>query len=62
MVAEHMRVLFKLSEALEQEPRGGEEARKLRDQAEGLLRRRAPHAGDPGREGTYDSLVCISWR
>jgi hypothetical protein len=26
MVTEHIRVLFKLSEALEQEPRNGEEA------------------------------------
>jgi hypothetical protein len=62
VVAEHARCLFKLSEALEQEPKGAEEARRIRDEAERLLRQRAPSAGDPGKESTYDSLVCIMWR
>jgi hypothetical protein len=62
MVAEHMRCLFKLSEALEQEPRHAEEACRLRDQAERLLRQRAPNAGESGRESTYDSLIAIDWR
>ncbi|KAF2259245.1 NB-ARC and TPR domain protein [Lojkania enalia] len=62
MVAEHMRCLFKLSEALEQEPREVDEARRLREDAEYLLRRRAPNAGNPGLASTYDSLVNILWR
>ncbi|KAH6626633.1 Tetratricopeptide-like helical [Chaetomium sp. MPI-SDFR-AT-0129] len=62
MVAEHMRCLFKLSEALEQEPRHVEEASRLRDEAERLLRQRAPNAGDPGKESTYDDLIAIDWR
>ncbi|KAK4141224.1 Tetratricopeptide-like helical [Dichotomopilus funicola] len=62
MVAEHMRCLFKLSEALEQEPQHVEEASRLRDEAERLLRQRAPNAGDPGKESTYDNLIAIDWR
>lgn len=62
MVAEHMRCLFKLSEALEQEPRGAKEADKLRTEAEHLLLQREPGAGDAGKESTYDNLVCLSWR
>ena len=62
MIAEHVRCLFKLSEALEQEPREEKEAIKLREEAERLLRRRAPDAKDPGRESTYDALVNILWR
>lgn len=59
MVAEHIRVLFKLSEALEQEPRGSEEACKLRDQAERLFRQRAPYAEELGREETYESRISV---
>jgi hypothetical protein len=62
MVAEHARCLFVLSEALEQEPRNAEEASRLRNEAERLLRRRSPSAGHPGQLETYDSLVCILWR
>ncbi|OTA54814.1 Tetratricopeptide-like helical [Hypoxylon sp. EC38] len=62
MVPEYTRCLFKLSEALEQDLRSGAEARRMRDEAERLLLRRVPNAGDPGKESTYDNLVCISWR
>jgi hypothetical protein len=62
MAAEHARVLFKLSEALEQEPRSSDEARIKREEAERLLRQRTPNPGDPSKENTYDSLVCIEWR
>ncbi|KAI0099689.1 Tetratricopeptide-like helical [Nemania sp. FL0031] len=62
MVAEHMRCLFKLSEALEQEPRGEGQARRLRETAEQLLRQRVPQADFPGLAATYDQLVNILWR
>ncbi|KAI1737183.1 hypothetical protein F4680DRAFT_460693 [Xylaria scruposa] len=62
MVAEHMRCLFKLSEALEQEPRDEGEAWRLRETAEKLLRQRAPDVKDSGLENTYDHLVNILWR
>ncbi len=62
MMAEHARVLFKLSEALEQEPRHGEEAQLMREEAERLLRLRDPNATNPGSECTYDSLILIEWR
>ncbi len=62
MLAEHSRCLFKLSEALEQEPRDELEARRLREAAERLLRIRAPDAKAPGLESTYDALVNILWR
>ncbi|KAK0100616.1 hypothetical protein ONS95_007071 [Cadophora gregata] len=62
MMAEHARVLFKLSEALEQELRHEEEAQALLEEAERLLRLRNPNAGNPGSEGTYDSLILIEWR
>ncbi len=62
MVAEHARTLFKLSEALTQEPRGEPEASKLRDEAERLLLSRDPVANNPGLEKAYDDLVCILWR
>jgi hypothetical protein len=62
MVAEHIRVLFKLSEALEQEPRRGSEACKMRGDAEALLCQRAPNAGNPGLESTYDNLIVLDWR
>ncbi|KUJ22180.1 uncharacterized protein LY89DRAFT_778484 [Mollisia scopiformis] len=62
MMAEHARVLFKLSEALEQEPRHGEEAQLMREEAERLLRLRSPNEVNPGSECTYDSLILIDWR
>ncbi|KAI1131412.1 hypothetical protein F5Y10DRAFT_286779 [Nemania abortiva] len=62
MVAEHARVLFKLSKALEQNPRNKEEARRKRDEAEHLLNLPDPNADNPGEDSIYDSLVCIEWR
>ncbi|OTA87935.1 hypothetical protein M434DRAFT_130703 [Hypoxylon sp. CO27-5] len=62
MVPEYARCLFKLSEALEQEPRSSAEAHKIREKAERLLLRRAPNARNPGKGSTYDNLVCILWR
>ncbi len=62
MIAEHARVLFKLSEALEQDPRSGEEARRMREDAELLLQQCAPHAVNTGLESTYDTLILIEWR
>lgn len=62
LVAEHARVLFKLSEALEQESGGGDEAREKREEAEGLIRKRFPDAGDVTKESTYDDLIFIDWR
>lgn len=62
MVAEHMRVLFKLSEALEQDPRQENEACRMRCEAEALLRKRALNAGPPGLESTYDNLIVLDWR
>lgn len=62
MLAEHIRVLFKLSEALEQEPRSQSEASTMREDAEALLHQRAPNAGSPGLESTYDSLIVLDWR
>lgn len=62
LVAEHTRCLFKLSEALEQEPRCAEEAARIRDEAERLLRKRNPNAGQLGEESIYDRLVCFLWR
>jgi hypothetical protein len=62
MVAEEMRILFKFSEALEQEPGNDDEARTMREEAERLLSQRAPNYVDPGLERTYDSLILIEWR
>lgn len=62
MMAEHARCMFKLSEALCQEPRDEAEALQLRDESERLLRIRDPTAQDPGLEKTYDDLVNILWR
>ncbi|KAF2762060.1 hypothetical protein EJ05DRAFT_496932 [Pseudovirgaria hyperparasitica] len=62
MTAEHMRVLFKLAEALEQDPRSTRESISIREEAECLLRRRVPNIEDPGSEKIYDSFVCIEWR
>jgi hypothetical protein len=60
--AEHARCVFKLSEALEQEPRDEKEASRLREEAERLLRQRDPDATESGVESTYDALVNIRWR
>lgn len=62
MVADHARTLFKLSEALMQEPRSHEEAYRLREAAERLIRLRDPKVKGPGLEKTYDDYVCILWR
>ena len=63
MVAEHARGLFKLSEALKEEPRCEDEARDTREEAERLLEQRAPDLDqDAGKESTYDKLVEITWR
>ncbi|KAF2009002.1 hypothetical protein BU24DRAFT_468404 [Aaosphaeria arxii CBS 175.79] len=62
MTAEHARVSFKLSQALAQDPRRESEARSMRDQAERLLRERAPEAGAADWESTYDSLIVLDWR
>ncbi|KAG4440806.1 hypothetical protein IFR05_003734 [Cadophora sp. M221] len=62
MTAEHAKVLFKISEALEQEPQHGEEAQLMREEAERLLRLRSPNAVNPGSECTYDRLILTEWR
>lgn len=63
MIAEHARCLFKLSEALEQEPQCEAEARVAREEAGRLLNLRAPGLGlDPSKELSYDSVVEIMWR
>ncbi|KAJ8132131.1 hypothetical protein O1611_g1492 [Lasiodiplodia mahajangana] len=60
MVAEHARVLFKLSEALKQDPRRSEEAGRKREQAENLLKQLPSYAGDLSKESTYDRMVVMS--
>jgi hypothetical protein len=62
MISDHARTLFKLSEALTQEPRTEDEALKLREESERLLRTCNPQAKDAGLEETYDREVYISWR
>lgn len=62
MVAEHARCIFKLSEALHQEPRGEAEAVMLQEEAERMIRAYNPAAIGPGSEKTYDDLVNILWR
>lgn len=62
MIAEHAICIFKLSEALQQEPRGETEAGMLREEAERILRTCNPGATSPGLERTYDDLVNILWR
>lgn len=63
MIAEHARCLFKLSEALEQEPGCEVEARSTREEAERLLKQRAPSLDlDPSKEASYDSLIEVMWR
>lgn len=63
LLAEHVRCLFKLSEALEQEPRFETEACAKREEAGRLLRKRKPTSRDLSSEdSTYDDLICILWR
>ena len=62
MMAEHARCVFKLSEALQQEPREEAEAAMLHQEAEHLLRQLSPEMREPGLERTYDALVNILWR
>ncbi|KAH8587882.1 hypothetical protein B0O99DRAFT_694027 [Bisporella sp. PMI_857] len=62
LIAEHARCIFKLSEVLEQDPRGELEARSLREEAESLLLVRNPSATILGSDNAYDSLVNILWR
>lgn len=62
MVADHARTLFKLSEALTQEPRGEEEALALREEAERLITMKNPNIKNAGLEKSYDDEVYISWR
>ena len=62
MMAEHARCVFKLSEALQQEPREEGEAATLYQEAEHLLRQLSPQIKQPGLERTYDALVNILWR
>lgn len=54
--------MFKLSEALQQEPRHQDEANFLRDEAERLLYQCNPDAQNPGLEKSYDDLVNLYWR
>ncbi|KAG8629357.1 hypothetical protein KVT40_003222 [Elsinoe batatas] len=62
LVPEHARVLFKLSEALEQEKGEERQAQSLREEAERMLRQRVPDTKDAGRIETYDNLVGVMWR
>ncbi|KAI0817305.1 Tetratricopeptide-like helical [Xylaria sp. FL0064] len=62
LLIEHVRCLFKLSEALEQEPRFETEARAKREEAEHLLCKRKPTALDSSKDSMYDGLICILWR
>jgi hypothetical protein len=61
-IGEHARVLFKLSEALEQEPGEEAAARRHRQEAETLLRHRFPDEQATGIEATYNGLVSVLWR
>lgn len=60
--AEHARCMFKLSEALQQEPGHEDEAQIFRDEAERLLYQREPNASNPGLEKSYDDLINLYWR
>ncbi|KAI4681756.1 uncharacterized protein J4E84_007351 [Alternaria hordeiaustralica] len=62
MPVEHARSLFKLSEALTQDPQYESEAEGFRDKAEKNLRERDPSATDFGSEEPYDLLIPIFWR
>ncbi|PGH27214.1 hypothetical protein AJ80_01171 [Polytolypa hystricis UAMH7299] len=62
MPVEHARGLFKLSEALLQDPYDSEEARGFRDEPELYLLRRDQKAVKFGREEDYDQWVPIFWR
>ncbi|KAL9104085.1 MAG: hypothetical protein Q9163_000937 [Psora crenata] len=59
---EHARCMFKLSEALQQEPGNEDEAVFLREEAERLLYESNPDAQNPGLERSYDDLVNLYWR
>ena len=59
---EHARCMFKLSEALQQEPGQEEEALFLRDEAGRLLYECDPSDRDPGLEKSYDDLINLYWR
>ncbi len=60
--AEHARCMFKLSEALHQEPGHEDEAQFFRDEAERLIYQREPNVSEPGLEKSYDDLVNLYWR
>ena len=62
MPIEHARSLFKLSEALGQEPRGVAESKRLHEESQRLLLSRVPQAGRPDKEKTFDDLIFIWWR
>lgn len=54
--------MFKLSEALQQEPGHENEAQFFRDEAERLLYQTEPNASNPGLEKSYDDLINLYWR
>ena len=63
MPVEHARSLFKLSEALLQDPHADEATVvNLRDQAEAYLKERSPEATEFSSELHYDRLIPIFWR
>lgn len=61
-IGEHARVMFKLSEALEQEPGEDAAAATFHTEAQKLLRQRLPDSQQPGFQATYDDLTSILWR
>jgi hypothetical protein len=61
MPVEYARSLFKLSEALGQEPREVVESTRLREESQRLLLSRVLQARNPD-EKTFDDLVFIWWR
>ncbi|KAM7213095.1 hypothetical protein V8F06_011518 [Rhypophila decipiens] len=62
MPVEHGRNLFKMSEALVQQPDcDGDEASRLRDEAEVYLRKKSEKV-DAGKEGSYDDCIPVYWR
>jgi len=62
MPVEHARALFKLSEALLQDPNDSEEANRIRDEAEVYLLKRDACAVSFSTEEDYDKWVPIFWR
>jgi hypothetical protein len=62
MPVEHARTLFKLSEALAQDPRGELKSISLRDESERLIVSRDSEMKDIGSEKYFDDLVFIWWR